>query len=658
MLSTLIAPLFLLGCSCIALHFYFHKKELHYKYRWLFGSGIVFLFISLGMFLSKQKEISNRFENINKNGLSIATIITPPKEKTNSYQLEIKTTLFIDERDGFHKTQGKAILYVSKNKKAKRLRVGDQIIFNTTLSAPKQRNNPEEFDYKKYLYRKGFLVTGFADSTHWQPTKKNEQFSIIQTASDIRNNLLSIYKEHHIEDDEFAVLAALTLGYKDEIQDELFSSYSNSGAMHILSVSGLHVGIIYLVFVFLLSFLNKTTYTRILKTIIVILLLWAYAFITGLSPSVVRATIMFSLITLAVTLNYKSQIYNTIFFSAFLLLLYDPNYLFNVGFLLSYSAVLSIVLFQPRFKKLLHFNNKPLTWAWDLFCVSVAAQIGTFPLGIYFFYKFSNYFLLTNFIAIPIATMIIYLAIFLFIISPFTVLSSWIAIALKWLLKAQNSSIVFIDKLPYSVSDAWINELEVILLYIIIAFTTAFFIKKRFSFLLIGILCFLSLQFSFIYRKIQSQQINEVVVYANQKFSALDFIDSNHHYYYTNDSVQFKKSVKAFWLKHKLTRASSIEKSNNFKNGFFVFHGKRFYLLTDSYLANKKTKNKLKIDYLVLANNTSIKAKDIENLFCPKNIIIDETISDWKTRNLIFFCKKRGIKYYSLKEMGCLTIKL
>jgi competence protein ComEC len=158
-------------------------------------------------------------------------------------------------------------------------------------------------------------------------------------------------------------LAALTLGYQDEIKDDLYNSYSNSGAMHILSVSGLHVGIIYVVFLFLFSFLNKTKQTLLIKSALIITLLWGYAFITGLSPSVMRASLMFSLVALADALNSKSNIYNSVFFSAFVLLLINPNYLFDVSFLLSYSAVLSIVYFHPKIKRLAHFNNKFLNWS-------------------------------------------------------------------------------------------------------------------------------------------------------------------------------------------------------------------------------------------------------------------------------------------------------
>lgn len=657
-LSVLIIPLFLVGVLCIASHYYVEQKNLHFNFRWLFGSGILLILISLGLYLSKQHEEKNRFENLGKQGLFQVEVTASPVNKPKTYLVKIKTTGFAADSIHFKPTQGNAILYIAKTSSSKSLRIGDQLLICGKLDAPKQYHNPEEFNYAKYLARKGIGATSYVDSIHWRLVKQSTEFSIFQYASDLRNKLLKVYKAHHIEGDEFAVLAALTLGYQDEIKDDLYASYSNSGAIHILSVSGLHVGIIYLVFMFLLSFLNKNTQTRILKSIVIIFLLWGYALLTGLSPSVMRATIMFSLVALATVVDAKSQIFNTLFLSAFLLLLYNPNYIFDVSFLLSYTAVLSIVYFHPRIKNLVHFNNKPLAWSWELFSVSIAAQIGTLPFCLYFFHKFSNYFLLTNFIAIPISTGIIYLALLLFIVSPFTILSQWISFALDWLLKAQNNSIIFIDKLPFSTFHTWINEFEAFLLFGIIILASAFVAKKRYVFIVGTLLCIITLQGSFLYRNWQSEKIEEVIVYANPKFTAIDFINKNSHYYFTTDSLKFKQTVEAFWLKNNLSEAIPIEQASNYKEGLFSFNGRSFCILSDSTFAHKTNMKQLHIDYLIVGGKPPLKLTDIENIFHTKNIIIDDTHSAWSTKKWIDACKKRGINCYALKEKGCLTLKL
>ena len=188
------------------------------------------------------------------------------------------------------------------------------------------------------------------------------------------------------------MLAALTLGYKDALTPELRESFSTTGAMHVLAVSGLHVGIIFVVLEFLLSFLNRWRFGKRLKPILIIVLLWSYAFITGLSPSVLRSSVMFSCMAFGGVLGRKSNTYNTIFVSAFFLLFFNADLLFDVGFQLSYSAVIAIVYFQPKIAGLLYVRNRFLRWAWDLAAVSLAAQIGTAPFAIFYFHQLRYFY--------------------------------------------------------------------------------------------------------------------------------------------------------------------------------------------------------------------------------------------------------------------------
>jgi competence protein ComEC len=264
--------------------------------------------------------------------------------------------------------------------------------------------------------------------------------------------LLDIFRRFGIAGDEFAVLAALTVGYTDALQPDLRASYSATGAMHILSVSGLHVGIVYVVIAFLLGFLDKSVRKKILKAVLIVSFLWIYAFITGLSPSVVRSTLMFTFVAVGAALERKTHIYNTVFMSAFFMLLVNPDFLFDVGFQLSYAAVLSIVFFQRPFSNLLPVNNKLLRWLRDLLTVSVAAQLGTMPFTLYYFHQFPNYFLLTNLVAIPLSTIVIYLAMLLLLVSFVPYLSVGVAFLLKGSLWLLNYLIVWIENLPHALT--------------------------------------------------------------------------------------------------------------------------------------------------------------------------------------------------------------
>ncbi len=640
-----------LSSACFLFYFLVEKKNnatQHFKLRWLFGCGVFLFFMGVGFFISQNYESKSRFVDAGKKGVFEAEVTAVPVEKEKSMLITVSALRFADDSVHFRSSSGNAVLYLAKTEKARNLRVGDKILVASTFNTPKPNTNPEGFDYGVYLYRKGLRATAYADSLHWQKTYTNTGFSILQLASDFRAKLLSIYKKQGIEGDEFAVLGALTLGYTDEISSELYVSYSNSGALHILSVSGMHVGIVYVIFAFLLSFLDKSAKTRLLKSLIIIALLWSYAMLTGLSSSVMRAALMFSIVAFGEIFSYKSKIYNSIFFSAFLLLLINPNYIFDVSFQLSYMAVLGIVFFQPKIKQLAFFKNKIAVWSWDLFCVSIAAQIVTFPLGLFYFHKFSNHFLLTNFIAIPISTAIIYLSVLLFIVSPFDMVANWVGFVLKWLLKAQNASIVFVDHLPYSVFHTWISGLDVLMLFVMIVCFTIFISKKKHSALLIAFGCLLCISSVNLVRHITSKQRTEFIVYQDNKSTTIDFISPNKHKFFTTDSARGKMLGETFWLKEDYPMPEFLNKSTD----YFCFEGKRFCIITDNSFRYKKSNNRLSIDYLIIGGKSKVSPTDIENLFETQNIIIDGTISPYYADKISLFCQEKKIFCHSINTKG------
>ena len=376
--------MFFLSIILLVLPFVIRIPKRQFQFRWLFGCGIFLFLFVLIYFLSGEREKENIFQRLNSKGIYRIELSAAPIEKAKSYLCKVDVVQYFDST-GWVTTRGKAILYLQKDSAASKLLFGDRLMLEAKFSPPERALNPDGFDYAAYLKRQGVGAVCYVPSGSWRVTDRDMAFSIQRQADICRNYLLNIYREFHIEGDEFAVLAALTLGYTDALQPDLRASYSATGAMHILSVSGMHVGVVYVVMAFLLSFLNKNQRQKVIKTIFISLFLWGYAFLSGLSPAVVRATLMFSFVAIATCFERKSQIYNTIFMSAFFMLLYNPNFLFDVGFQLSYSAVLSIIFFQPIIGRLYIANNKYSKAVWDLFSVSLAAQLGTMPFTLYYF---------------------------------------------------------------------------------------------------------------------------------------------------------------------------------------------------------------------------------------------------------------------------------
>jgi competence protein ComEC len=648
----LFLPFFILSGLIFLFHLYIQKSEILFKLRWLFGCGVFLFFAGTGLFIAQNFERKTAFSVLDKSGIFELEVKKVPVEKTKSFAVEVTALQFAADSVHFFSAKGNGLLYLAKTEEVETLRVGDRILVATTFATPKKNSNPEGFDFSEYLRRKGLRATAYASADNWQKSFSFDGFSIWQMASDCRKHLLTIYREQGISGDEFAVLGALTLGFKDEIRDELYTSYSNSGALHILAVSGLHVGIIYVIFSLIFSFLDKSTQARLIKSLIIILLLWLYAFITGLSPSVMRASLMFSIVAFGQIFSFKSKIYNSVFFSAFVLLFVNPNFIFDVSYLLSYSAVLGIVFFQPKLKQLLCFKNKIAAWSWDLFCVSIAAQIGTFPLGIYYFYKFSNYFLLTNFIAIPLATAIIYLAVLLLVVSSFSELAHWVGVVLNGLLKAQNESIMFIDFLPYSVSRIWISTIDIFLLYFMVLCFTLFILRKKPWVLILGLTVLLSVQVEAFVRTIRLKNETNIIVYEDNRGFSVDFMSAQNHYLFTTDEKHTRNLAGNFWLKKDNITYQAMNVSPNCKDGFFSFEGKRICLLYKNDLHWKTASQKAEVDYLIIGNGVNISSQDIDNLFSPKEIVLDASISNYRVEEIRKYSLERGIVCYSIAEKG------
>ncbi|MDH5380504.1 MAG: ComEC/Rec2 family competence protein, partial [Cyclobacteriaceae bacterium] len=296
----------------------------------------------------------------------------------------------------------------------------------------------------------------------------------------IRNSSNSIINKFIASVRERSVLKALLLGDKSELSEETKVQYSKAGAMHVLAVSGLHVGVTYLMLTFLLGYIPYLKNSKVIKGVLVISFLWFYAFFTGMSPSVVRAVSMFSLFAFAELINRKSSILNTVFFTAFVMLLFDPLLLFQVGFQLSFMAVLGIVIFNPIFAKFFTFNSKVLNYCWKIVSVSLAAQVTTLPIVLFYFHQFPVLFLITNLIILPVMPLIMVGGTILLFFGN-TFLAVLTGKVLGWLLCFINETIKIISSFEFSVIDNIHFDLDkVIIFYLLLVLLSLWLWKRKF----------------------------------------------------------------------------------------------------------------------------------------------------------------------------------
>jgi competence protein ComEC len=639
------------SATIIVASLFFKKTENQFRLRWLFGVGSFILLFIIGYSLSYINESKATFTPLNQQHTFIVTTKSATQEKTKSYRCEVELSKVLINNN-WENAQGNAIIYFEKSDKAKQLLINDKLIIRTTFKTPPGKENPGGFDYAAYLKQNGIGATAYLNATDWYKTNEHTTFSIVRQANIARAYLLSIYEKYGITDYEYAVLAALTVGYTDDLSPDLRASYSAAGAMHILSVSGLHVGIVYVVIAFLLSFLKKNRFQLLLRAVLIVLFLWSYAFITGLSPSVIRSAFMFSFVAIGTSLERKSQIYNTVFMSAFIMLLIEPNYLYNIGFQLSYTAVLSIVIFQKPFASLLPVRSKLAGWCRDLLTVSIAAQIGTLPFTLYYFQQFPNYFLLTNLIAIPLSSIIIYLAMALLAISTISIVASTVAFILKWALWALNFSIVSIYELPYSTSIFTLDFIQMLLFVTAITCITMYFYTKNAKSIILGLIAVLGILGISLQVIYSTSQTNKIIVYASQKHTHINFIEKGKNYIFTNNEEELNKIALLYWRQQKIGETKNINETNYFRNNYVFFATKKIAIAKNEFWTKKSLASPLSVDLLIIGNKLKPKAKYLFENIKPKLVVVDKTISAWYTESIRKACSEKSIAFYSVAESG------
>lgn len=582
-LSPFIALIFVFLTFLIAIFF----KKIARKWVVLVQSILVyFCFVSLGYSLSYFKHFKNHhshFGQANVEHLEVQ-LFEPLEEKNKTYKAVVKITKGFRQKE-YAKASGKAILYIDKNiQSIEKLNYGDIFFIKNKLKSLEFKHLPGTFNYKLFLERKGITHQAYITKSDIILTDKNNGNPVISSAFFIRNNII-LNLEKYLKPNDLAFAKGLMFGDKSDIRPEVLNDFQKTGTAHILAVSGLHTGILFLVLSSVLFFLKNSGKSLYLKTFLILLGLWFFALLTGFSASVSRAALMFSVIQLAKCLKRHTYIFNTIAFSAFVLMVSNPNVIYDVGFQLSYAAVLSIVTFYPKFKELFQPSDWMLDKVWSLAAVSIAAQLGTFPLSLYYFHSFANSFLISNLLIIPyigiMLILLINLAIFSFI--PF------LAKPLAWIFSAYSSWIQkvadFISHLSFSsINEIYIHKIQLIILLAFIVFMGYYlyhYSQKRMAHLNYLML------FAILYMS--------VVLYnqrQRQKQSDFFAINSNGHYTFVNlqgenaqlISNQLDSNVLNYQLKPYLLNKGI--KDWKYKNTeFFKFQNLNFYMPT-----NKKMK--------------------------------------------------------------------
>jgi competence protein ComEC len=445
---------------------------------------------------------------------------------------------------------------------------GTVLIIPNAVKATRANPNPATFDYKNWLATQHIHHQIFLNLEDIAFTKENEGVPLIKYALTLRERQVQYFRKILKSDDVYSVASTLILGYRADLDEEVLSYYAKTGTIHALSVSGMHVGLIYLVLAWIFSFLDRNRLAKACKLIIILVLIWCYTILTGLSPSVLRAAIMISVFMIGKGINRSANGVNILAFSGFLILVYDPLILWDVGFQLSYLAVLGLILVQPTIEDWFYFKNTFYQKIWSAISISLAAQLFTFPLSIYYFHQFPMYFLFSNlFILIPV-TGIMYLGIVILLFR-----LTFLAEGLEWLINMTNLGLKYIAELPFSsMSSIWISSLELLLLSIIIGVFLMGLQSFRKSFIMYALILCFGLQMQSAMDKYDKATQRKFVIFNIRNNYAVAFITGKEVILYSQIKVQdklFQKNLQPFFDKQHIKLIICTEDLSSIERPYF-----------------------------------------------------------------------------------------
>jgi len=457
-----------------------------------------------------------------------------PEEKESTFKLLLRIDNRIS-REGQNRVNGIILLYSKKNHEVSTMLPGDKLMVRCSPAAISSRGNPFEFDYRFYMETRGIRYSAFTDSTDIISHSVPERRRVVYKALIIREEIIDMFRERGVSSKNLPLVSAITLGQKNGLDPEQKNWFIKAGIMHIMAVSGLHAVILSL-FIFKLLFFMKGR-LNILRVIITLILLWSFAFVTGLTPSVLRATLMFSFLQAGSLLKRPANGINSVLASAFILILIRPSVIFDAGFLLSYAAVIYIIAFYRDFYSKIRFTHKITDWIWQSAAITIIAQAGTLPLTILLFNRFPTWFILTNVIIVPVSSLVIIAGAIVPLTYPIVFLSHLVARILDFLTGLTETLTEKAASLPLStIENIGMTTMECILLTVVVFLFTRFLLTKKSYSVIYPLSALLLFLVAGTIRVISTKTTSQLIVYNTQGTLTVGVREGNRIHLYSDSS--------------------------------------------------------------------------------------------------------------------------
>jgi competence protein ComEC len=561
------------------------------------------------------------------------------------------------------------LLYIHRDSTSKALRMNDELLIYAQPEKTTGKTIFNNYSYRDYLYRNGVSATCYVDSLGWRFEGHRDELTIRQKAMVCRQGLMDYYSRLGFRGDNLAVLSALTLGYRATLDMELQEAYSVAGVSHALAISGMHIGFLCALLLLLMRIVPwRTTVVRVVKSLFAIATLWGYVFLIGMPISAIRAATMFSIYLIIMEYeDSEKPSLNVLMLTAITMLILRPLWFFDTGFQLSFVSVASILILHPILSGLWHPKSRPMHYLWQMLCLTIAAQLGTAPLTMLYFYRLPTYFLAANPIVVTLITAIVYGVMLMLTLFAAPFLQQYVVTVINALLTFLNGFVRSIGSLPHSAIDGiCIRPHEVLLLYAILTAATMLLVRRnarRILTLLVLIAIFSASRLEFI---VSNRPQDSILLYSRYGTPIIHCTArSGESWAVVPDSTTYlNPQLFAYFCSRrrlhipKIVKKGYTDKQLTLSQQIVSYKGHRIALLTDNRWRNCATTKPISVDCIYICNGFTASINQPLRLFSTHRVVVSSTLPEHRRRQLQNECRKRGTECSTISEEGCEPIML
>lgn len=649
--------------SCLVAWFT-RNKALSALHQYTFNISLVAVLITAGMVSYRCNIAHDLLPDMSSRTVATARIESPSVESTHSYRTQA-TIVALHDDSSTREVDIPVILYIKKSFSASHLSGGNLIYFTPQLQRFESPTLPHSYDNARQMALKGYLYYQYLNDEQWQLSDYTTRATLHDRANRVQSQCIASLRQCGLSPDNTALMSALLWGYRDDIPEDIRTDFSTAGLSHILAVSGLHTGIIAFLLWFLLYPLRYTR-LRKLQHILTITVLWIYAFITGLSPSVTRACLMATFIGVAHIIDRRNTSLNALCGSAVIILLLSPMQLFDVGFQLSYTAVAGIILFSP-YCDLSSYLDKPhesVRYVSGLIAASIAAQVTTAPLAAYYFHYIPMWGLLSNLIFVPLLPLVVIATLCLQLAHACRVPHSYLTTITDSMVDTLTQGAYTIARLPgATMNDVWITP-TMLLVYVVILASIWYMLSRRtLRAIIIVLVAIIVLQVIHISATV-TPSTPRAYVPQEREYTNIQLSDNRHNCYIINTSpiAEPPRSGKEWRMSQHFT-THIINHGDTICNAdiyialpFIEYWGTKILWVDDNTWRYCNSKQLYEIDYAIITEAYKGRIKHLLSNFVIDNVILSATIFPQRASDLAAECKNHGIICHDIRQDNTLDI--